>query len=345
LTRIALDAMGGDRAPEATVAGAVQAARRLGIPVLLVGNRPQLEAELGRHSPPRDLLEIMPAEDSIGMDEAPGPALLRKRNASIVVAMDLVKQGRASGVVSAGNSGAVMGAAVIRLGLLPGVDRPAIAMLLPTRRAPVVVLDAGATVDCRPEHLRDFARMGSIYAQSLLRIKRPRVGLLNIGHEPSKGNTLAKQAHDLLQQLPINFVGNVEGQQIAQGDVDVAVCDGFVGNTILKATEGYAELFWSLMRERLTNTWRGRLAAWLLRSGLYSLARQLDYASYGGALLVGVNGVCVVAHGRSNPAAVENAIRVAKELAEQGVVEELAFSFQQASAPAADPAAAQAPHT
>ncbi len=342
MTSIALDAMGGDRAPQATVTGAVQAADHLQVPVLLVGDRARIEGELAHHSPPRGLLEIVAAQDAIGMDEAPGSALLRKRNASIVVAMDLLKQGRAAAVVSAGNSGAVMAAAVTRLGLLPGVDRPAIATLFPSRVRPVVVLDAGATMDCRPEHLADFAVMGAIYAQSLLHIERPRVGLVSIGEEPSKGNSVTKQAHALLQQLPIHFVGNIEGRQIAQGDVEVAVCDGFVGNAMLKVVEGYVEWCWSLVKERLISTWRGRLAALLLRSSLRTLARQFDYASYGGALLVGVNGVCVIAHGRSSPAAVESAIRVAKELVEQGTLEHLTASLRQASA--AQPAA-QTPET
>jgi len=255
--------------------------------------------------------------------------------------MNLVKEGRASAVVSAGNSGAVMGAAVVRLGLLPGVDRPAIAMILPSRRTPVVVLDCGATVDCRPQHLVDFARMGSVYAQCLFQIERPCVGLLNIGQESQKGDSLTKQAYPLLQQSPIHFVGNIEGQHIAQGDVNVVVCDGFVGNAILKAVEGYAELFWSMMRERLSAGWRHRLGAWLMRPGLRSIARELDYASYGGALLVGVRGICVIAHGRSSPPAIESAIRVAKELADRHVVEHLVSSFHQNPATSLDGAAGQ----
>lgn len=278
------------------------------------------------------------------MEEPPGPALLRKRDASIVVATDLVREGRASAVVSAGNSGAAMGAATLRLGLLPGVDRPAIAMLLPNRHRPVVMLDSGATVDTRPEHLRDFAWMGSVYAQSLLHIEQPRVGLLSIGEEPSKGNALVKQAHPLLAELPINFVGNVEGQHIAVGEVDVVVCDGFVGNTVLKTTEGYAELFWSMFKQCLVGGLRARLGAWLLRPALRDFARQLDYASYGGALLVGVNGICVIAHGRSTPDAIESAIRVAKELSERRVVEQLASHSRQAADSRVETAASQEPN-
>ncbi len=343
MTAVALDAMGGDHAPEVTVAGAIGAARGLAVRVLLVGDRARLESELSRHPDLPSGIEIVHAEAVIHMEESPGPALLRKRDASIVVATDLVKHGRASGVVSAGNSGAAMGAATLRLGLLPGVDRPAIAMLLPNRRRPVVVLDSGATVDTRPENLRDFAWMGSVYAQSLLHIQQPRVGLLSIGEEPSKGNALVKQAHALLAELPINFVGNVEGQHIAVGEVDVVVCDGFVGNAVLKATEGYAELFSAMLKERLRGGLRSRLGAWLLRPALRGLARQLDYASYGGALLVGVNGICVIAHGRSTPGAIESAIRVAKELADRQVVEKLASHSRQAAASPVEAAAGHEP--
>ena len=335
--------MGGDHAPQATVAGAVRAARTLGVRVLLVGDRPQLEGELTRYAALPPGIEIVHAEGVIRMDEAPGPALLRKRSASIVVATDLVKESRASAVVSAGNSGAAMGAAILRLGLLPGVDRPAIAMLMPNRTGAVVLLDSGATVDPRPENLADFACMGAVYAQSLLHIEQPRVGLLNIGEEPSKGSSLTKQAHALLKELPLNFIGNVEGQHIAGGDVDVVVCDGFVGNAVLKGVEGYAELFWTMLKERAAGGFRSRLGAWLLRPVLRGLAQQLDYASYGGALLVGVNGICVIAHGRSTPGAVQNAIRVAKELADQCVVKQLASSFRQADASPIGAAAGQQP--
>jgi glycerol-3-phosphate acyltransferase PlsX len=327
LTPVALDAMGGDHAPAAPVAGAVQAARRLDGKLLLVGDRAQIEAELARHGPVPSGLDIVPAGTSIGMDESPASALLRKRDASIMVAMDLVREGRAVGVVSAGNSGAVMGAAALRLRMLPGVDRPGIAMLLPARGGSIVVVDCGATVDPRPEHLVDFARMGSIYARCLFGIDRPRVGLLNIGEESSKGNALTKKTHELLSASSVSFVGNLEGQQIARGDAEVVVCDGFVGNVLLKAVEGYAELFWDMLKEHLSSGARSRLGALFLQPALRKWAKKLDYASYGGALLVGVNGICVIAHGRSTPAAIESAIRVARELAEHEVLATLVSSF------------------
>jgi glycerol-3-phosphate acyltransferase PlsX len=327
LRPVALDAMGGDHAPEATVAGAVRAAADGRHRVILVGDKAQLEAELRKHGPTPAGIEISHAPRTIGMEESPGPALLRKRDASIVVATDLVRDGRACGVVSAGNSGAAMGAAALRLGLLPGLDRPAIAMMMPNRGADVIVLDGGATVDSRPEHLRDFGLIGSTYAEALLHIERPRVGLLNIGTEESKGNAAVKQAYSLLKAAPVNFVGYVEGQHIALGDADVVVCDGFVGNALLKTIEGYAELFWALVKKAASSSLRGRLGAWLLRPALHDVAEKLDYVSYGGALLVGVKGICVIGHGRSSSMAVANAIRVAAELDEQGVVDHLMAAF------------------
>lgn len=337
---VALDAMGGDHAPQATVEGAVLAARNLQVPVLLVGDHAKLKAELERHSPLPAGIEIAHAGDVIGMDESPGVALLRRRDASIVVAMNLVKEGRASGVVSAGNSGAVMGAAALRLGVLEGVDRPAIAMIFPNRHGRVVMLDVGATVDSRPEHLRDFAIMGSSYAHCLLHVDRPRVGLLSIGEESSKGSAVTKKAYALLQQSPVNFIGNVEGKEISLGGVDVVVCDGFVGNVVLKTVEGYAELFVGMLKGQLNSNWRRRLGAWLLKPGLQAVASGLDYASHGGALLVGVNGVCVIGHGRSSPMAIESAIRVARDLAAQDVVAELASSLKQITVPPLEAAAA-----
>ncbi len=330
---VSLDAMGGDHAPEVTVAGALHAASRFGLPIVLVGDQTKVQAELARHSSVPEGVKVVHAASTIDMDESPGPALLRKRDASIIVATDLVREGRACAVVSVGNSGAAMGAATLRLGLLPGLERPAIAMVMPNRGRGVILLDVGATVDTRPEHLRDFAVVGSVYAHCLFKLERPLVGLLNIGTEDSKGNALVKQAYDLLRQSPINFIGHVEGQQIALGDVDVVVCDGFVGNAILKSAEGYAELFWSIFTDALREGVRSRIAGWLVRPGLQRVAQQLDYATHGGAMLVGVNGICVIGHGRSSPSAVASAIRVASNLAKQEVVEQLVSSFRQNGKP------------
>ncbi len=328
---VALDAMGGDNAPEATVAGAVRAATQHGQAVLLVGDQPTLERELRKHAPVPGGIRVVHAPTTIGMEESPATALLRKRDSSIVVATDLVRDGKASGVVSAGNSGAAMGAATLRLGLLPGLERPAIAMVMPNCRDGIIMLDGGATVDTRPEHLCDFARVGSVYAHCLLHIEQPRVGLLNIGTEKSKGNAVVKQAFPLIREAGLNFVGYIEGQDIALGEVDVAVCDGFVGNAILKSVEGYGELFWSLAKSALSGSLRGRIGGWLLRPALRRVAMKFDYTAYGGALLVGVNGICVIGHGRSTPEAVANAVRVAGELAEQQVLDQLASALRRRS--------------
>lgn len=324
---VALDAMGGDDAPRATVAGAVKAARESGLRVLLVGEEAVLQKELAQHAPVPAGLEIVHAAAAIGMDESPGSALLRKRDSSIMVAVNLVKEGKASSVVSAGNSGAVTGAAVLRLGMLPRVERPAIATVFPTLRTGVVVLDVGATVDCTPDHLVDFAHLGATYAKSLLAVENPRVGLLSIGEEPSKGNALVKKTHSLLRQSSLNFIGNIEGKELARGEADVVVCDGFAGNILLKSVEGYAELFVGLLKERLTSGVRNKLGGWLLKPALKRMLGQFDYATYGGALLAGVNGIVVIGHGRSSPAAVANALRVARDLAAHGVVEELTTCF------------------
>jgi len=315
--------MGGDHAPEVTVAGALRAAGRFEIPVLLVGDQAKLESELRKHGPIPERIQIVHAPSAIEMDESPGPALLRKRDASIIIATDLVQQGKAAAVVSAGNSGAAMGAATLRLGLLPGLDRPAIAMVMPNLRSGVIALDVGATVDTCAEHLVDFASIGSVYAHCLLHIERPRVALLNIGTETSKGNAVVKQAYPLLQNSDLNFVGFVEGQHIALGDADVVVCDGFVGNAVLKTTEGYAELFWSMVKEAMASSLLARIGGLLLGPALRRTAQRLNYASYGGALLVGVDGICIIGHGRSSPDAVANAIRAGSELAEARVIDQL----------------------
>jgi phosphate acyltransferase len=321
--------MGGDYAPEATVKGALEAARESHIPILLVGDRKALEAELARQGGAPPGVEVVHAAETIAMDESPGPALLRKRDSSIMVAANLVREGRACALVSAGNSGAVTGAAVLRLGMLPHVERPAIATAFPSKKSRVVVLDVGATVDCTPANLVDFAYLGATFARSLLSVENPRIGLLSIGEEPSKGNAVVKKTHALLKETELNFIGNIEGKEIARGDLDVVVCDGFVGNVLLKSVEGAIELIWGMLRERLRSSLTSKLGAWLLKPGLRTLVHRLDYATYGGALLVGVNGIVVIGHGRSSSAAVANAVRVAHDLAGKGVVDELTACFQQ----------------
>ncbi|MDR7417532.1 MAG: phosphate acyltransferase PlsX [Armatimonadota bacterium] len=314
--RVAIDAMGGDFAPRAVVEGAVAAARDLGIEPILVGAPGVIEGELRRLGAPTT--EIVEAADVIEMHEHPAMALRRKRRSSIAVAVEQVRDGRAHAVVSAGHTGAAMGAAQLVLGRLPGIDRPAIAAVLPTVGAsPVVVLDVGANVDCKPAQLAQFALMGSLYAQEVLAIASPRIGLLSNGEEETKGNALTIRAAEILRSMPIRFVGNVEGRDVLFGAADVVVCDGFVGNVMLKLGEGLVRAIREIVRAELAG-WRGRLwQAYLtpLVGRARRMWRRLDYREYGGAPLLGINGVCVIAHGRSNAHAIRNAVRVAAESA------------------------------
>ncbi len=319
--------MGGDDAPRAPICGAVLAARESGIAISLVGDRAVIEAELARHGKVPPQLSIVHAGETIGMEESPGTALLGKRHSSIMVAVNLVRGGKACGVVSAGNSGAVTGAAIVRLGMVPHVERPAIATVFPAQGLPgVVVLDVGATVDCDANNLVDFAYLGVTYARSLLSVANPRVALLSIGEEPSKGNAVVKKAHELLGQSGLNFVGNIEGRDLSRGLADVVACDGFVGNVLLKVTEGSVEMLWGMLRERIRAGLRSKIGAWLIRPALRPVLQKLDYSTYGGALLVGVNGIVVISHGRSTPPAIANALRVAANLAQHRVVEQLTSS-------------------
>lgn len=319
---IAVDAMGGDHAPHAPVFGAVRASTELDLPVLLVGSQaavgPLLEEQASGRRAGR--LELVEAAEQIGMDEHPVDAVRKKRNASLVVAARLVKEGRAAALVSAGNTGAVLAASLFHIGRLPGVERPALAVVLPLFSGPAVLIDAGANVDCRPSHLLQFGVLGSAFARAVLGIDRPRVGLLNIGEEPTKGNEAAQEAHRLMAERLQGFVGNVEGKDVFVGACDVVVCDGFVGNVLLKAVEGFASALMGEIRRAALQSVRGRLGGLLLKPALVGLRERLDYRSHGGAFLVGVRGVVVVAHGRSDERAMDNAVRLAARGVRQGVV-------------------------
>lgn len=320
---IALDAMGSDAAPEPEVAGALEAVREYGVKVLLVGLADKLESALARCSAAdRAALEIVPASEVITMDDKAVRAVRTKRDSSVHVCARLVKSGRAVGLVSAGNTGAVMATSKLMLGSLAGVQRPALATVIPTAGGRAAILiDVGANVDCRPDQLEQFAVMGEIYCRVILGNSRhdavagPRVGLLSIGEEDIKGNDLTREAFSLLRQLPINFIGNVEGRDLYNGEVDVIVCDGFVGNVALKISEGLVETTRSLLRELLGSTWSSRLGYWLSRDAFAAFKKRLDYSEYGGAPLLGVRGVVIICHGRSNAKAIKNAIRVAAESA------------------------------
>lgn len=321
--KIAVDGFGGDYAPEQVVAGCLQAASEDRIPILLAGDQAVL-APLIAGRPGSELIEIVHASEQIGMDEAPVEAVRAKKDASLTVAARLVKDKEAAGLVSAGNTGACMAAALFIIGRIKGIERPAITSLMPTVKGICLMVDVGANVDCRPSHLAQFAQMGAIYAQRVLGRPNPRVGLLNIGEEPSKGNDAAQKAYQLLSCADINFIGNIEGRDIPGGEADVVVCDGFVGNIVLKFAEGLGLGMFSMLKEELTASLPRKLAAAVLRPGLAKIKKKMDYAEYGGAPLLGVKGTVIIAHGSSNAKAIRNAIRVAKEAASNGVVDAIA---------------------
>ncbi len=325
--RIAVDAMGGDFAPREVVEGAILAQTQLGVDIALVGDRDILANYLKQHNyQESDHLEIVPSEGIIEMDDEPLEGLRRKPNSSIAVAMNLVKRKQADAVVSAGHSGAAMAAALLRLGRLPGVDRPAIGALFPTQvpHKPVLLLDVGANVDCRPKFLEQFAIMGSLYSKYAIGIQEPKVGLLNIGEEACKGNELAIRVHQALQDnRQIAFAGNAEGRDILKGQFDVIVCDGFAGNIVLKFAEGVGNAVMQILKEELPKGWRGKLGAILLKPNLRKVKQRIDADEYGGALLLGVAGVCVISHGSSNSVSIRNAIRVAKDAVDNEVLERI----------------------
>ncbi len=310
---IAVDAMGGDYAPQEIVAGALESARQVSFDILLVGDTEQIEPLLPKRGRPSNL-HLHHASQVITMDDSPVMAMRRKRDSSLVVAAKLVKEGKADALVSMGNTGAVGVAAKLLWGGLPYVDRPAIATVLPTYTGRCVLLDSGATVDCTPRQLLDFALMGQIYASQVLEIENPRVGLLNIGEEATKGNSVTKEAYQLLQaRLGDEFIGNVEGKTFFEGVADVVVCDGFVGNVFLKTGEGVAETVLKVIKEELTRSRLNTLPLALLKPAFNRIKRRLDYREYGGAPLLGVDGVCIIGHGRSDRYAVRQAISVAAQ--------------------------------
>jgi len=347
--RIAVDAMGGDYAPREVIEGAILAQQKLGVDILLVGDQEVLRQYFQDHNyQETPHLRIVHSEGIIEMEEEPIEALRRKPKSSIATSMNLVKAKEADAVVSAGHSGAAMAAALLRLGRLPGVDRPAIGAFFPTQipHKPVLVLDVGANVDSRPKFLEQFAIMGSLYSQYVLNIPNPKVGLLNIGEEPCKGNELALRVHEALQNNHrINFGGNAEGRDVMKGDFDVVVCDGFVGNVVLKFAEGMAAAIIAGLKEELPRGIRGKIGSWLLKPNFKRFKTRLDADEYGGALLLGVAGVCVIGHGSSNALSVCNAIRVAKEAVSNQVLDRIRTQIKEQTAVAANaiPANADTP--
>lgn len=315
MIKIAVDAMGGDQAPQSEVQGAIAAVLEYPVSVVLVGQEQKILTELKRHDSSAKLpIDIQNASQVITMEDMAAASFRKKRDSSIHVAARLVREGKASGVVSAGNTGAVMATSKIVMGVLPSVDRPVLAAVFPTSKGkPAILLDVGANVDCKPFHLEQFAIMGEIYSRVIFNVAHPRIGLLSIGEESSKGNDLTKEVYGLLKKTSLNFIGNVEGRDLYNGSCDVIVCDGFIGNVALKVSEGLVEAISTLLRKELSATLTSKMGYVLSQRAFSSFKRRLDYSEYGGAPLLGLKGVCIICHGRSNAHAIKNAIRVAYE--------------------------------
>lgn len=317
--RIAVDAMGGDHAPEEIVKGACLAAQELDTGVLLVGDGAKISPILD--TIPHKGVEILHASDVVAMGAHPLEAVRKQRDSSIVVAADCVKRGQAQALVSAGSTGATMAASLLGWGRIKGIERPAIGTVIPTLQGACVLLDSGAQVDARPNHLVQFAHMGATYARQVLGIENPRVGLLNIGEEEAKGSQLVLDVYPRLQNDErLNFIGNIEGRDILPGRADVVVCDGFVGNVILKFAEGMARTLFGMIKDSMELSWRRKFGGLLMKDALHSIKDKFDYTEYGGAPLLGVRGVCIISHGSSNAKAIKNAIRAAQGAVERQVV-------------------------
>jgi glycerol-3-phosphate acyltransferase PlsX len=328
--KIAVDAMGGDFAPQNIVEGAVLAVREYGVPVVLVGDQGIVRKEMARHPGSDSLpLTVVHASEAVGMDESPLTPIRKKKDSSIKVAYDLVKKGEAAALFSAGNSGAVLATAVFVLEKLKGVDRPAIGTIFPTLKGWTLLLDAGANVDCKSFHLVQFAIMGEAFAKYVLKIKKPAVGLLSNGEEESKGNELIRETNAILRKTSIGYVGPVEGRDIFNGRANVVVCDGFVGNAALKICEGLAEAIGAMIKEEVKGSLMAKLAYLLARGAVNDIKKKLDYSEYGGAPLLGVDGVVIIGHGRSSAKAVKNAIRLANEYAQIGLPKLLVQSLEE----------------
>lgn len=317
--KIAVDGMGGDRAPGVVVDGVVEAASELGHDIILVGDEGALKKELARHKGCSRKITVHHAAEVVGMDEAATTSIRKKKDSSITVCVDLIKQGAADAMVSAGNTGAVVCAAAFSLGLLPGVERPGIAIVFPMLSGPGMIIDAGANIDPKPTHLLQYGLMADAYSKKILGYSNPRIGLLNIGEEETKGTDFAKETHGLLNESRLNFIGNVEGRDIYTGKCDVIICDGFLGNVVLKVSESVAFTIVEFLKRELKKSLLTKLSVLLAKSAFRDFKKKIDYSEYGGAPLLGVNGDVIIAHGSSNKKAIKNAIRVAAEFSEKAV--------------------------
>ncbi len=328
--RIALDAMGGDYAPDEVIAGAVEAARRYGTEIILVGREDVVKASLGKHQTSGLKFSVINASEVIEMEEHPAQAVRRKKDSSVMVGLRMLEKGEADAFVSAGHSGATMAGAILGApGRIKGVERPALATVFPSKESAVLVLDVGANTEVKPEYLVQFAQMGSIYFEKIFKKANPRIGLLSNGEEENKGSMLVQDTHQLLKQVKgINFIGNVEGKDVPEGLADVVVTDGFTGNVLIKTAEGVATTMLSLLKKELTATLPNKLMALGLKSAFGNVRKKLDYEEYGGAPLLGVNGVVIITHGRMKAKGIMNSIRVANEAAQTGTTEAIRALFQ-----------------
>jgi len=321
--RIAVDGMGSDKAPVVEVNGVIAAAKEYGYDIILVGDEEVLKKELAKHKPYPKNISIYHAAEVVGMSEPATTPIRKKRDSSISICVELVKSGKADALVSAGNTGAVVCAAVLHLGLLPGVERPGIAIVFPTLKGPSVIIDVGANIDPKPTHLLQYGLMADAYAKGILGKPNPSIGLLNIGEEASKGTDFIKETHKLLSESTLNFVGNVEGRGIYTGECDVIICDGFVGNVVLKVSESVAFTMVEFLKRELKSSLLAKLSVILAKSAFRNFKQKIDYAEYGGAPLLGVNSAVIISHGSSSPKAIKNAIRVAAEFKERSVNEHI----------------------
>ena len=322
--RVAVDAMGGDFAPVVEVEGAVSAAKEFGIPVTLVGDTERLRQELAKYDITGLDILLQHASEVVEMHDSASDAVRKKKDSSIRVAFELVKQGAAEAVVSAGNSGATMAAGMFVLKRLPGIERPAIAQIFPTLKGTTLVLDVGGNVDCKPLHLVQFAIMGEVYARYAMGAEKPTIGLLSNGEEESKGNELTRETNALLKDISLDYAGYVEGRDIFNGTVDVIVCDGFVGNVVLKLSEGLAEAVGKMLKDEIKQSFLSKIGYLLSRKAFNNFKKKVDYAEYGGAPLLGIDGVGMICHGGSNVKAIKNAIRFAYEYAQKGINQRMA---------------------
>jgi glycerol-3-phosphate acyltransferase PlsX len=327
--RIAIDAMGGDYAPAVNVEGAIETVTDTeGIDIILVGDESSIQRELNGKKYLTNRIVIKHASQVVGMNESPSVAIRKKKDSSIKRAIELVRNGEADGFVSAGHSGVVMATALLQLGTSKGVDRPAIATIMPSLKAPFVLIDAGVNLRCKPENLLQFALMGSAYCRIIFERSEPRVALLSIGEEDTKGNELTKEAFKLLKKIDINFTGNIDGKDIFTGIADVVVCDGFTGNIVLKTSEGLADAIVKILKKEMAEQSVGRIGYLLMKNALIGFKKKTDYDEYGGAPLLGINGTCIISHGRSTAKAIKNALMVAADFSEKRVYEAIASDIE-----------------